>query len=349
MNIFGGRTLRQKLAIVLWGTALCAFASSGIALAVYQGLTLERRAHALMEPYADLVSVGTDAAVAFEDPVRAQEILDTLRASPEILGADIVLDDGRVLAHVGTRLDASGRVSTPGVYLGDERVELVRNLQRGAMLHLTMSLGQLRRQTRHTLWLFGAAVVALLAITVGQISVLQRTLVKPIAVLTHAAERVRSRGEYGQRVSASGTDEVARLGRSFNAMMQAIEERENDLRRLLAGQRVLEQTLRESDRRKSEFLAVLSHELRNPLAAICTSIEPWQDRHRHRARAQAGGRAVRHRPARHRWIRGRPQVTRRSGAPVDPHLRPERLRAPRGQGASEGSGVRRAHREAAGP
>ncbi len=159
------------------------------------------------------------------------------------------------------------------MYLGKERVELVRNLQRGAMLHLTMSLGQLRRQTRDTLWLFGAAVVALLAITVGQISVLQRTLVKPIAMLTQATELVRSRDEYGQRVSASGTDEVARLGRSFNAMMQAIEERENDLRRLLAEQRVLEQTLRESDSRKSEFLAVLSHELRNPLAAICTSIE----------------------------------------------------------------------------
>jgi signal transduction histidine kinase len=273
MNTFGGRTLRQKLALVLWGTALCAFASSGIGLAVFQGVTLERRARAIMEPYADLVSVGTDTAVAFEDPVRAQEILDTLRASPEILAADIVLDDGRILAHVGPRLDASGRISTPGVYLGDERVELVRNLQRGAMLHLTMSPVQLRRQTLHTLWLFGAAVVVLLAITVGQISVLQRTLVKPIAMLTQAAELVRKRGEYGQRVSASGTDEVARLGRSFNAMMQAIEERENDLRRLLAEQRVLEQALRESDRRKSEFLAVLSHELRNPLAPIRTSIE----------------------------------------------------------------------------
>jgi hypothetical protein len=205
MNTFGGRTLRQKLALVLWGTALCAFASSGIGLAVFQGVTLERRARAIMEPYADLVSVGTDTAVAFEDPVRAQEILDTLRASPEILAADIVLDDGRILAHVGPRLDASGRISTPGVYLGDERVELVRNLQRGAMLHLTMSPVQLRRQTLHTLWLFGAAVVVLLAITVGQISVLQRTLVKPIAMLTQAAELVRKRGEYGQRVSASGT------------------------------------------------------------------------------------------------------------------------------------------------
>jgi PAS domain S-box-containing protein len=233
MNVFGGRTLRQKLALVLWGTALCAFASSGIALAVFQGLTLERRARAIMEPYADLVAVGTDAAVAFRDPVRAQEILDGLRATPEILSADIVLEDGRVLAHLGGRLDASQRVSTPGVYLGAKQVELVRDLQRGAMLHLNMSLGQLRRQTRQTLWLFGAAVVALLAITVGQFLVLQRTLVKPIAMLTQAAELVRNRGEYGQRVSASGTDEVARLGRTFNAMMQAIEERESELRRLV--------------------------------------------------------------------------------------------------------------------
>lgn len=33
-----------------------------------------------------------------------------------------------------------------------------------------------------------------------------------------------------------------------------------------------EQALRESDRRKEEFLAVLAHELRNPLAALCSSV-----------------------------------------------------------------------------
>jgi signal transduction histidine kinase len=34
-----------------------------------------------------------------------------------------------------------------------------------------------------------------------------------------------------------------------------------------------EAALRESDRRKDEFLAMLGHELRNPLAAICNSVE----------------------------------------------------------------------------
>jgi two-component system CheB/CheR fusion protein len=40
----------------------------------------------------------------------------------------------------------------------------------------------------------------------------------------------------------------------------------------ISAQRQLVDELRESDRRKSEFIAVLSHELRNPLAAIRTSL-----------------------------------------------------------------------------
>ncbi len=38
-------------------------------------------------------------------------------------------------------------------------------------------------------------------------------------------------------------------------------------------QRRMEQTLREADERKNEFLATLAHELRNPLAPICSGIE----------------------------------------------------------------------------
>ena len=41
----------------------------------------------------------------------------------------------------------------------------------------------------------------------------------------------------------------------------------------LTARRQAEQTLREADRRKDEFLATLSHELRNPLAPIRTAIE----------------------------------------------------------------------------
>ena len=74
-----------------------------------------------MEPYAQLVSVGTDTAVAFEDPVRAQEILDTLRANPQILEAQIVLENGADSGQLQPCAEATMPTAIPtkpdGVYL----------------------------------------------------------------------------------------------------------------------------------------------------------------------------------------------------------------------------------------
>jgi PAS domain S-box-containing protein len=57
----------------------------------------------------------------------------------------------------------------------------------------------------------------------------------------------------------------------------------------ISAQRQLVEELRESDRRKSEFIAVLSHELRNPLAAIRTSLYVVG----HAPASDAAGRALR--------------------------------------------------------
>jgi len=79
----------------------------------------------------------------------------------------------------------------------------------------------------------------LLAITFGQVSVLQRTIIRPIAGLAEAAERVRADRDYQFKLDATGTDEVARLAHSFEAMVMAVRERENELRRLTLLQRTI--------------------------------------------------------------------------------------------------------------
>jgi two-component system CheB/CheR fusion protein len=56
--------------------------------------------------------------------------------------------------------------------------------------------------------------------------------------------------------------DVTKLKETEAALRQAVEERER-----------AEQALRDADRRKDEFLAVLSHELRNPLAPIRSSLQ----------------------------------------------------------------------------
>lgn len=235
-------SIHNRLALVLLGAALLAFVAAGAGLVLYQRFTLEDRTRQIMEPYAQLVSVGTDAAVAFEDPQRATEILDTLRVNPQILQAVIYLDNKRPLASFTRTPNAAPGVlpdKPDGLYISRDTADMLQALPHGARLHIRMGLNQLGEQTRQVLWLFGVGALVFLIATLGQLAVLRRTIVRPIASLTHAAELARAKADYRHRVPSDGSDEVARLGQSFNDMMAAIQQRKEDLQRLTFFQRTI--------------------------------------------------------------------------------------------------------------
>jgi len=237
--------IRGRLALALFVAALLAFAAAGAGFVLIERVTLQERARGVVEPYAELVSVGAEAAVAFGDAARAQEILDTLRANAQILEAQIVLGDGRRLARYSTRPQASPPAlpqRADGALISADRhtVDLVRGLQDGARLHLVMHLGALERQTRDALLMVAAGTTLLLTIVaLGLLAALQRSVVGPIAALAQALDQVRTQADYSHRVPIAGADEVARLGQGFNATMAAVEDRDAELRRLSALQRTV--------------------------------------------------------------------------------------------------------------
>ena len=65
---------------------------------------------------------------------------------------------------------------------------------------------------------------------------------------------------------------LGQLLRRSRARLRALEQAAADRERELTALRRSEQELRAADRRKTEFLAILSHELRNPLAPIRSSL-----------------------------------------------------------------------------
>jgi PAS domain S-box-containing protein len=234
--MFRRSSISNKLALVLGGAALLVFVLAGAALVFFESFTLERRVRQTMEPYAQLVSVGTEAAVRFEDAERALEILNTLRANPQILEAEIVLENGALLAAYHPKSNEPFRLKPfkpEGVHLSGNTAELTQSLPEGAHLHLVMSLDELNRQTRDVVLVFAAGLLVLLvALNLGLRAALHRTIVDPVSTLAEIVEQVRLRADYQQRVPASGADELVRLSESFNAMMRVIQEREDDLRRL---------------------------------------------------------------------------------------------------------------------
>jgi signal transduction histidine kinase len=73
-----------------------------------------------------------------------------------------------------------------------------------------------------------------------------RSITRPLIAITRASEGI-ARGDYDQRITVEGNDELARLASSFNTMAQRVAQ---------------------SNRALRDFLADVSHELRTPLTTV---------------------------------------------------------------------------------
>jgi signal transduction histidine kinase len=152
------------------------------------------------------------------------------------------------------------------VAVADETAEVVRIDADAAQL-----LGRLERISKIH------AALAILA-TLALVALLLRGLRAPLAELLRGTTKL-AQGDLSHRISVSGRDEFADLGRSFNSMASdlqshqkalqdahanlenVVEERTEELRRA-------NESLREIDETRRAFFADISHELRTPLTII---------------------------------------------------------------------------------
>ncbi|HET9205750.1 MAG TPA: ATP-binding protein [Burkholderiaceae bacterium] len=106
----------------------------------------------------------------------------------------------------------------------------------------------------------GTPIVAVVLLLLSL--VLQRWVVRPLARTVRVMDKVR-RGEQdlSARLSTRGGGEVAILNDGFNGLAQAIAQRDRELQ----AARVANE---EGGRAKSQFLALMSHEMRTPLNAV---------------------------------------------------------------------------------
>ncbi len=96
------------------------------------------------------------------------------------------------------------------------------------------------------------------------------------------AELYRKSREIQSTISALSTEVAERrrvqdeMHALYDELEQRVAERTSELVEANSALRQIQAELRETDRRKDQFLAMLGHELRNPLAAICNTISILQ-------------------------------------------------------------------------
>lgn len=100
---------------------------------------------------------------------------------------------------------------------------------------------------------FQRMYLAVLAVSMGVMLILSAFITRPVKKMNLAAKRI-ARGDYKERLSSRGSDEIAELTESFNAMTDSIEEKVEELSEAL--------------RQREEFVANFAHELKTPLTSV---------------------------------------------------------------------------------
>jgi signal transduction histidine kinase/ActR/RegA family two-component response regulator len=123
---------------------------------------------------------------------------------------------------------------------------------------------------RRSLALIIAAGLPVAALTAVAAYAVGRRIARPISVATAAAQAL-TRGERVP-VAASAVREVAQLGDALERSADLLRRREAERDHLLAETETARREAEAASRAKDDFLAMLGHELRNPLGAIASAV-----------------------------------------------------------------------------
>jgi signal transduction histidine kinase/ActR/RegA family two-component response regulator len=281
------RSIRSKLMLVVLATAVTALVVVAIALIVYESRAYERQTADGLMTQAQVLGRASAPALVFDDPIAARENLALLKVQPQIRAAAIYTPAGRLFASYGST-DVLGpgfpRAPRADGYLieGAEIVVFRRIVEdRDVLGTVYLRAGyDLDARLRDYLGILGLVLIASLALALLLSAALQRAITRPIIAVTDVARQVIERRDFSLRVAKTTHDEVGYLVDAFNAMLaevgrraDALEASNATLSRESAERREAEEALRAADRRKDEFLAILAHELRNPLAPLRNALE----------------------------------------------------------------------------
>ncbi|MGA2247982.1 MAG: CHASE sensor domain-containing protein [Verrucomicrobiota bacterium] len=236
MNPLSFRTLsiRRKQVLIIMLTSSVALLLACGAFVAYDTITFREQLVIRQSTVAGVLGKTVTAAIDFNDPKTAVEVLDALRGEPNVVWACVYNSDGRVFAGYrrdgGTKSIAFPHVKAPGhEFLGNQlRVYLDINQSGGKVgtILVASDLDELSQRMRRYAGIVGLVFVTSLLIALAVSSRLQRVVSDPILQLAQVARSVALKKDYAVRVTRQSSDELGQLIDGFNEMLDQIQQRD---------------------------------------------------------------------------------------------------------------------------
>ncbi len=193
----------------------------------------------------------------------ARPISEEPPTKPTVLVQKVFPLRGTAFLHL-TYLEPVTKVQYKVEFYEDENGQIQRREVRSEVptfsaLQFGISLATAQALARREATLIALVVVGYIVLALVIAFMFYKMILGPAETLTGALQRFKK--DPSARAHVSTGDELETLAREFNAMADAIEERKRQLEEINA-------QLVRANRAKSDFLAMMSHELKTPLHAI---------------------------------------------------------------------------------
>ena len=226
--------IKDKLMLLVMMITGAALLLSSAAFVLYDHFEFRKSMARNLAITAEMVGSTSSAALSFNEPGSADEIMRSLAADPHIISASIFNRSDAVFANYKRSSETAARLpdrlEEDGFRFQDGELWIFHSInlvgERTGTVFIRSDLGLLYSRLNRFIAIVLLVLLASVVVAYLLTSLLQRFISRPIFHLAEVAEKVARDKNYSIRATEHGSDELGCLIDRFNKMLEEIEARD---------------------------------------------------------------------------------------------------------------------------